>query len=96
MLLLSGIGPEEDSSALGIKTILNNPSVGQNLTDHPLISNLWYVNSNKTFDVLGQNTTVFAADLEQGNKTRFGIMADSPLAFLVWSSVPDYYSTPET
>ncbi|KAJ6460264.1 aryl-alcohol oxidase precursor [Mycena sanguinolenta] len=96
ILLLSGIGPEKDLSALGIKTILNNPAVGQNLTDHPLISNIWYVNSNGTFDVLGRNATEVAADLEQWNKTQFGIMADSPLAFLVWSRVPDSYATPDT
>ncbi|KAF7378228.1 GMC oxidoreductase [Mycena sanguinolenta] len=97
ILLLSGIGPEKDLSALGIKTILNNPAVGQNLTDHPLISNLWYVNTNGTFDILGQNATAFAADLEQWNKTQSGLMADSPLAFLVWSRVPNgSYSTPDT
>ncbi|KAJ6454627.1 aryl-alcohol oxidase [Mycena sanguinolenta] len=97
ILLLSGIGPENHLSALGIKTILNNPAVGQNLTDHPLISNLWYVNSNGTFDVLGQNATAFTVDLEKWNKTQFGLMADSPLAFLVWSRVPDgSYSTPDT
>ncbi|KAF7378173.1 Choline dehydrogenase, mitochondrial [Mycena sanguinolenta] len=96
ILLLSGIGPEKDLSALGIQTILNNPAVGQNLTDHPMISNMWYVNSNGTFDVLGQNTTAFAADLEQWNKTQFGIMTDAPIAFLVWSRVPNgSYSTPD-
>ncbi|KAF7378218.1 Choline dehydrogenase, mitochondrial [Mycena sanguinolenta] len=96
ILLLSGIGPEKDLSALGIKTILNNPAVGQNLMDHPLISNMWHVNSNGTFDVLEQNATALAADLEQWNRTQFGIMANSPLAFLVWSRVPDSsYSTPD-
>ncbi|KAF7377846.1 GMC oxidoreductase [Mycena sanguinolenta] len=97
ILLLSGIGPENDLSALGIKTILHNPAVGQNLTDHPLISSLWYVNSNETFDILGQNATAFAAGMEQWNKIQFGLLADSPLAFLVWSRVPDgSYSTPDT
>ncbi|KAJ6460513.1 hypothetical protein C8R45DRAFT_941602 [Mycena sanguinolenta] len=48
MLLFSGIGPEEDSSALGIKTILNNPAVGQNFTDHALISNLCVPDSYST------------------------------------------------
>ncbi|KAF7335961.1 Choline dehydrogenase, mitochondrial [Mycena sanguinolenta] len=51
-IFLSGIDPENDSSALGIRIIFNNPTAGQNLTDPPLRSNLWYVNSNGTFDVL--------------------------------------------
>ncbi|KAF7351661.1 Choline dehydrogenase, mitochondrial [Mycena sanguinolenta] len=59
LLLLSGIGPKEQLSAHGIKTVLNNPAVGANLTDHPLVSNMWYVNSNATWDVLGQNATEF-------------------------------------
>ncbi|KAJ7266470.1 aryl-alcohol oxidase precursor [Mycena haematopus] len=97
ILLLSGIGPQKQLSAFGIKTILNNPAVGQNLTDHPLLSNLWYVNSNGTYDVLGQNATAFAADLEIWNKTQFGLLADSPLAHLVWSRVPaGSFSTPDT
>ncbi|KAJ7260482.1 aryl-alcohol oxidase precursor [Mycena haematopus] len=97
LLLLSGIGPKAELSALGIKTVLNNPSVGANLTDHPLISNLWYVNSNETWDVLGQNSTEFGVLLNQWNTTHAGLMADSPLAHLVWSRLPNgSFSTPDT
>lgn len=34
ILLHSGIGDENDLKALNISTILHNPSVGRNLTDH--------------------------------------------------------------
>ncbi|KAF8168607.1 aryl-alcohol oxidase precursor [Mycena galopus ATCC 62051] len=89
ILLLSGIGNETELSPLGIKTILNNPSVGRNLSDHPLLSNLWYVNSTGTFDSLSRNATLAAADFAQWEQTHTGPLADSPLAHLVWSRVSD-------
>jgi choline dehydrogenase len=33
LLLLSGIGPQDELEALGIKTLINNPSVGKNFSD---------------------------------------------------------------
>ncbi|KAF9447311.1 GMC oxidoreductase [Macrolepiota fuliginosa MF-IS2] len=36
ILLHSGIGDESDLKALNIETVLHNPSVGRNLTDHPV------------------------------------------------------------
>ncbi|KAF7375509.1 GMC oxidoreductase [Mycena sanguinolenta] len=75
-------------SALGIKTILNNPSVGANLTDHPLLSNLFYVNSNETFDSITMNGTLEAEDIAIWNATHQGPLVDSPLAQLGWARVP--------
>lgn len=37
LLLLSGIGPEEDLKALGISPVANRPGVGSNLQDHPAV-----------------------------------------------------------
>lgn len=37
ILLNSGIGDQNDLRALKIPTVLHNPSVGRNLSDHPLI-----------------------------------------------------------
>jgi hypothetical protein len=75
-------------SALGIKTIVNNPSVGRNLTDHPLLTNLWYVNSTTTFDELSRNATVAGQELANWQATQTGLLVDSPIAHLVWSRVP--------
>ncbi|KAJ7201522.1 aryl-alcohol-oxidase from pleurotus Eryingii [Mycena rebaudengoi] len=88
ILLLSGIGGVKDLSALGIKTIVNNPSVGRNLTDHPLLTNLWYVNSTTTFDELSRNATVAGQELANWQATQTGLLVDSPIAHLVWSRVP--------
>ncbi|KAF7375564.1 Choline dehydrogenase, mitochondrial [Mycena sanguinolenta] len=96
ILLLSGIGPQTDLSALGIETIVNNPSVGQNLSDHPVIENIWYVNTTETFDSITRNATVVAEDVEQWEETQMGILVDSPIAHLVWSRVPDgSFSVPD-
>ena len=42
LLLLSGIGPEEDLKPLGIPVAVNLPGVGRNLQDHPLLGGICY------------------------------------------------------
>ncbi|KAF7351662.1 Choline dehydrogenase, mitochondrial [Mycena sanguinolenta] len=84
LLMVSGIGPQEQLSALGIKTVLNNPAVGANLTDHP-----------PRFEHV--NATEFGILLEQWNTTHAGLLADSPLAHLVWSRLPNgSFTGPDT
>jgi choline dehydrogenase-like flavoprotein len=50
ILQLSGIGNQNDLSALKINTIINNPSVGANLSDHTLLPNLFSVRGTDSFD----------------------------------------------
>ncbi|KAG6856866.1 hypothetical protein H0H87_012683 [Tephrocybe sp. NHM501043] len=50
ILLHSGIGDAAKLRALGIRPIVNLPDVGQNLSDQPALSNMWFVNSNDTLD----------------------------------------------
>lgn len=38
MLLLSGIGPQDELRALGIEIVQDLPAVGKNLQDHPLVA----------------------------------------------------------
>ena len=42
ILLLSGIGPDEDLKSRSISTAANLPGVGRNLQDHPLLAGLVY------------------------------------------------------
>lgn len=42
ILLLSGIGPEQDLTPLGIPVVENLKGVGRNLQDHPLLAGLVY------------------------------------------------------
>ena len=41
ILMLSGVGPEQQLKEHGIGSVLDSPGVGQNLRDHPLIGMLW-------------------------------------------------------
>lgn len=41
LLMLSGIGPADDLRAAGITPVLDNPAVGANLSDHPIVPLIW-------------------------------------------------------
>jgi len=42
LLLLSGVGPADELSALGIEPAVHAPEVGHNLQDHPLLAGIRY------------------------------------------------------
>jgi choline dehydrogenase len=52
----SGIGDREELAAIGIEPLVNLPSVGKNLTDHPLAYVTWRANSTDTLDAYVQTT----------------------------------------
>jgi choline dehydrogenase-like flavoprotein len=60
VLLNSGIGNKTTLEGVGIASVLDLSSVGQNFTDQPVVSNTWMVNSNDTFESFTQNATAFA------------------------------------
>jgi choline dehydrogenase-like flavoprotein len=57
ILLYSGIGASSELSDLGINPVVDLPSVGKNLTDHPLMTNKWLVNSTDTRDDFYRNSS---------------------------------------
>ncbi|KAJ3569077.1 hypothetical protein NP233_g5293 [Leucocoprinus birnbaumii] len=65
LLMLSGIGDQSLLSSLNIPVILDNPSVGHNLSDHPRLTNLWYANSNNTFEAAQRNESLAAQQFEE-------------------------------
>ncbi|KAJ7246595.1 aryl-alcohol oxidase-like protein [Mycena haematopus] len=78
ILTNSGIGAHSTLNALGIPTVLDLPSVGQNASDHPsLLIMQWEVNSNDTFASVTGNATRFAEGLAQWNTSRTGPFVDS-------------------
>ncbi|KAK7017372.1 mitochondrial choline dehydrogenase [Favolaschia claudopus] len=96
ILLLSGIGDKNDLTALGIRTVLDNPSVGRNLTDHPLLINQWYANSTGTFDALQRNVSFVMEELAAWEQTQKGLLVNSILSHLIWSRLPDHsFSIPD-
>ncbi|KAK1232186.1 hypothetical protein PQX77_004698 [Marasmius sp. AFHP31] len=75
LLLLSGIGPKDELSKLEIPVILDSPDVGKHLTDHPLVTVYYEVNSNTSFDpVLRSESTMIPPLLEQWGSNRTGLL----------------------
>ncbi|KAJ7790180.1 alcohol oxidase [Mycena olivaceomarginata] len=89
ILLHSGIGNASALATLGIEPLHNLPSVGQNLTDHPLTFLSFLVNSNNTFETAERNSTLAAEQLAQWNATRTGPLVDSTASQLGWLRIPD-------
>ena len=86
ILLLSGIGPQDDLSKLGIPVLVDSPDVGKHLTDHPLLLSYFVVNSNRTIDPVTRNVTLQQELLRQWEVSRTGLMGNpagaSMIAFL--------------
>ncbi|OSD00960.1 GMC oxidoreductase [Trametes coccinea BRFM310] len=89
ILMLSGIGDSLELKRLGIKPIVNLPDVGQNLQDHPIMSNYWVVNSNNTFDDVLRNTSILNADLAQWNTSKTGLFGNAPANAVALLRIPD-------
>ncbi|KAL0954256.1 hypothetical protein HGRIS_005384 [Hohenbuehelia grisea] len=94
ILLNSGIGDSVALSKVGISPVHHLPSVGQNLTDHPLIENAWLVNSTDTFEKVTQNATFAAQILDQWKRTETGYLVAPPFSFIGWHRLPPNESAP--
>lgn len=85
----SGIGDSNTLSSLGIVPIHHLPSVGQNLTDHPVVANPWNVNSTDTFETEQRNATIAAEELERWQQTRTGPLVTGLMGWLGWFRLPN-------
>lgn len=74
----SGVGDTNALKEFGIKTVRHLPSVGQNLTDHSIITNFWQVNAkdSETYDLMERNATVASDFLDQWQTKRSGPLVD--------------------
>jgi choline dehydrogenase-like flavoprotein len=77
ILLQSGIGPASELSALDIPTIVDLPSVGKNLTDHPLTPLYFSITQPTTNDALMRNPQTMREALAQWNTTHRGPLANT-------------------
>lgn len=84
ILLHSGIGDNQTLTSLGITTLLHNPSVGQNLSDHPILANSWLVDTNSTFEQWTHNLTHEIGLIKLWNRTHGGPLADPYMSHLGW------------
>ncbi|KAF8199817.1 alcohol oxidase [Mycena galopus ATCC 62051] len=89
ILLHSGIGDAESLTALGISPVHNLPSVGKNLSDHPLVRTSWLVNSTNTFDNAERNATLAAEELQEWITSKAGPLIDPTTSQLGWLRLPD-------
>lgn len=96
ILMLSGIGSSGNLEELEIEPIVDLPDVGQNFVDHPAVASYYLVNSNKTFDPLLRNQTLFGEELAQWTSTRQGRFVDSPANMYAFLRLPDDASIYDT
>ncbi|KAJ7504892.1 aryl-alcohol oxidase-like protein [Mycena galericulata] len=85
ILMNSGIGNKNTLTALGIPSVLDLPSVGQNATDQPGIFATWSVNSTQTIDPIQQNATPFNEAYAQWNATHTGPFTNVPVTHIAWT-----------
>ncbi|KAG7094373.1 hypothetical protein E1B28_007974 [Marasmius oreades] len=89
ILMNSGIGDFDALTKLGVESILNNPSVGQNLSDHPVVGNTWFVNETETWEKLVRNDTFAEEALQLWRTKRQGPLVNTVTTQLGWLRIPD-------
>ncbi|KAL0572693.1 hypothetical protein V5O48_009267 [Marasmius crinis-equi] len=89
ILMNSGIGDSNTLTPLGIQTLHHLPSVGQNMTEQPLLQVPWVTTANDTMAEALKNATLAAEQLQEWNETRSGPLVDSPAPDLGWLRLPD-------
>jgi len=88
LLQLSGIGHKKELKAAGIQTIVNNPSVGHNLSDHTFLPLPYLVNSNDTYDPMFRNLDLLNASIAQWTNNKTGPLAGGICNHLGWLRLP--------
>ena len=88
ILMHSGIGDHTLLSSLGITTIVHNPSVGRNMSDHPAVSNQWTTDSTDTFEAFTRNDTATTVDLALWSDSRSGVFASGTFNNVGWIRLP--------
>ncbi|KAJ7269226.1 aryl-alcohol oxidase-like protein [Mycena rebaudengoi] len=84
ILMHSGIGDQTILKPLGIPTVLDLPSVGQGVQDHPFFSAVWSVNLTQTLESITQNTTRFDEAFAEWNKSHTGPFAMLGPTHIAW------------
>jgi choline dehydrogenase len=91
VLLLSGIGPGTHLASVGVRPVVDLPGVGENLHDHPLLSNLYAAKGPLT---AGTNN-VLEAQLYARSHCCDGLAPDLQPVFLHIPYPADGYPTPQ-
>jgi choline dehydrogenase-like flavoprotein len=89
LLMLSGIGSACDLTNLNIPIIVDLPSVGRNLTDHPLTPMYFTVKQNTTIDTITRNPTIMQQALQLWNRTHQGPLANTASNTYAFMQLPE-------
>ncbi|KAJ8689751.1 hypothetical protein PTI98_012620 [Pleurotus ostreatus] len=96
LLQLSGIGDGKDLRSVGIKAIVNNPSVGRNLSDHILLASPFAVNGNRSFDPIFRTPSLLNDKITLWTDTKTGPLVAGVTNHLGWLRLPSNASIFET
>ncbi|KAH6904198.1 aryl-alcohol oxidase [Coprinopsis sp. MPI-PUGE-AT-0042] len=88
LLLLSGIGDATELEDAGIQPIVDLPSVGKNLTEHPTVGMIWNVTGETVIDV-SQNQTYQEEALNEWQVNKTGPLTNFGISLITWSRLPD-------
>lgn len=87
LLMLSGIGPSDALSQIGIEVLADRPGVGQNLTDHILFGPAYEVNFD-TLDKLFDDPAVLVESIAEYGLNATGPLTTNVAEFLAWERMP--------
>ncbi len=88
ILMNSGIGDSSELQKFDISPLVNLPSVGRNLSDHPVGFAQYVANNTDTLDNLS-NLTFFGEQLEFWKETHKGTMAGTVANIVGFLRLPD-------
>jgi choline dehydrogenase-like flavoprotein len=87
--MLSGIGDPAALSRVGIKSLVNLPSVGQNMSDHVILSNSFQINPKvrDTFQDY-EDPANLPNEISQWAQNRTGPLSEPGFRQLAWLRLP--------
>jgi choline dehydrogenase-like flavoprotein len=88
LLQLSGIGDGADLRAAGVPTVVHNPSVGKNMSDHALLANVFNVDNPDTYDAIFRSPGLLDADIARWTSSRTGPLAGGVTNHIGWLRLP--------
>jgi len=95
LLLLSGIGPADELSALGIEPLRDLPAVGRNLQDHPLVPAVFQAAGELSFDRMLRLDRLGISCL-QWALTKSGPLTSAPLSVQAYVRTQAESDRPDT
>lgn len=84
ILMNSSVGDSIALHAAGIISLLDLPSLGRNVSDHPAVGLGYFVNSTQTLESVTENATAFNEAFLQWNATHTGPFVDLGLTNVGW------------